>query len=117
MHDLIKRSTQLLLVTAVVLGFGAALMSAPAAAQDGKTLFTQKGCPACHGPNGDKPLQPSYAKLAGQNADYIVVQLKAFKAQERKSGQSALMWGMAAQLNEKEMKTIADWLAKQKGGM
>jgi cytochrome c len=117
MYDPIKRSAQLVLVAAVVLGFGAALLSTPAAAQDGKTLFTQKGCPACHGPNGDKPLMPVYAKLAGQNAEYIVVQLKAFKAQERKSGQSALMWGMAAQLNDKEMDAIAKWLSKQKGGM
>lgn len=93
------------------------LSAAPAAAQDGKAVFTAKGCPACHGPNGDKPLQPAYAKLAGQNAEYLVAQLKAFKSQERKGAQSALMWGMAAQLSDNDMKAIADYLSKQKGGM
>ena len=117
MHDPIKRIAQLAVVAVAVLGFGAALLSTPAAAQDGKTLFTQKGCPACHGPTGNKPLQPAYAKLAGQNAEYLLAQLKAFKAQERKSGQSALMWAMAAQLNDKEMDIVSKWLEKQKGGL
>lgn len=117
MHHLTRRSLHVALATTAMLAFATLFLSSPAAAQDGKALFTQKGCPACHGPNGDKPLQPSYAKLAGQNADYIVAQLKAFKAQERKGGQSALMWGMAAQLNENEMKAIAQWLEKQKGGL
>ena len=59
-------------------------------------------------------LQPSYPKLAGQNADYIVAQLQAFKTQQRKSGQSALMWGMAAPLSDAEMKAIAKYLQSAK---
>ncbi len=85
-----------------------------AMAQDGKALFAQKGCPACHGPTGNKALQPTYPNLAGQNAPYLVAQLQAFKKQQRKSGQAALMWGMAAQLSDKEMQAIATWLSKQK---
>lgn len=117
MREPTARLLQPALVTVAVLALALLFLGSPAAAQDGKTLFNQKGCPACHGPNGDKPLQPTYAKLAGQNAEYLVVQLKAFKAQERKSGQSALMWGMAAQLSESEMQAIAEWLEQQKGGM
>ncbi|HKI97947.1 MAG TPA: cytochrome c [bacterium] len=115
MPHLIRRILQTALVAATVVTFGALYMSTPAAAQSGKALFNQKGCAACHGPGGAKPLQPAYPKLAGQNADYIVVQLKAFKTQQRKSGQSALMWGMAAQLNDKEMTAIAKYLASEKG--
>lgn len=112
MHRLTARFAQLGIVAAVALAF--AVMANPAAAANGKALFTQKGCPACHGPNGDKPLQPAYPKLAGQNADYLIAQLKAFKAKQRTSGQSALMWGMAATLSDSDMKAIATWLQKQK---
>ena len=76
----------------------------------GKDLYLAKGCIACHGPDGKQPIQPIYPKLAGQNADYTVAQLKAFKSQKRKSGQSVLMWGMAAALSEADMKSIADYL-------
>jgi cytochrome c len=115
MPDLTRRFIQFALVAGTVLAFALAYMSTPAAAQDGKALFTAKGCPACHGPGGQKPIQPAYPKLAGQNADYLLVQMKAFKSQERKSGQSALMWGMAAQLNDKEMEAISKYLSKEKG--
>jgi len=114
MFESIKRLAAVALVAGVVLAFGAIFLSSPAAAQDGKTLFTQKICNTCHGPTGNAPIQPSYPKLAGQNADYLVVQLKAFKSQERKSGQSALMWAMAGQLTDKEMEAIAKWLQAQK---
>ena len=114
MLDVIKRMAAVAVSAGAVLAFGAAFLSSPAAAQDGKALYVQKICNTCHGPTGYAPLQPSYPKLGGQNADYIVLQLKAFKAQERKSGQSALMWAMAAQLNDKEMEAIAKWLQAQK---
>jgi cytochrome c len=98
----------------VVLALGLLLTAAPAVAQDGKALYTAKGCAACHGPTGAQTLMPVYPKIAGQNADYVVAQLKAFKAQERKSGQSALMWGMAAPLSDAEITAIAKWLQTQK---
>jgi len=101
----------------VALGLFAMLALASAGegfAQDGKAVFTQKGCPACHGPDGKTTLMPVYPKLAGQNADYLVAQLLAFKTQQRKSGQSALMWGMAAQLNDAEIKAVSVWLSKVK---
>lgn len=109
MHTLVKSSFALL---------GAALMlllftGVPAMAQDGAQLYQSKGCVTCHGPKGDKPIMGAYPKLAGQNSEYLVAQLKAFKSQQRKSGQASLMWGMAAQLSEQEMKTISDWLSKQ----
>ena len=84
--------------------------SQPAAAQQGKTLFTQKGCPACHGADAATPLAPNYPKLKGQNAEYIKAQIAAFKSGERKGGLSALMAPMAATLNDQEANTIAQWL-------
>lgn len=80
----------------------------------GKDLFNAKGCAACHGPDGKKPILPVYPKLAGQNAPYLEAQLKDFKSQKRKSGQSALMWGMAAQLSDSDMKAISEYLQSVK---
>ena len=83
-------------------------------AKAGKDLYLAKGCMSCHGPDGKQPIQPLYPKLAGQNAPYLVQQLKAFKTQQRKSGQAVLMFGMAAQLSDPEMEQIAAYLAQVK---
>jgi cytochrome c len=96
----------LVAVAAAVLLIG----SQPANAQQGKTLYTQKGCPACHGPDGNTPLAPNYPKLKGQNAEYMIAQIKSFKSGERKGGLSALMAPMSAMVNDQEADTIAKWL-------
>ena len=83
-----------------------------AAAQTGLEIFTAKGCHACHGPDGKKPILPTYPKLAGQSAPYLVLAMKAYRAQERKGEQAPAMWGMAAQLKDDEMQKIADALSK-----
>lgn len=91
------------------------LVSEPAAlAQTGEELYVAKGCVACHGVKGAKPIQSAYPKLNGQNAAYSVSQLQAYKEQKRTSTQSVLMWGMAAQLSEAEMRKIAEYLAGAK---
>jgi len=107
-------STKALLAVGVLAGlvlFSAAVALAQSA-KAGKDLYVAKGCVSCHGPDGKMPLQPLYPKLAGQNAPYLVQQLKAFKTQQRKSGQSVLMFGMAAQLSDSEMEQISAYLAQ-----
>ena len=88
------------------------LSAGSAAAQTGAELYTAKGCVACHGPNGTKPMLPTYPKLAGQNAAYLTYALKAYKGQERSGAQAPLMVGMAGQLNDAEIEKIANYLAK-----
>ncbi len=83
-------------------------------AQDGKSLYTSKGCPACHGPDGGKPLAPGYPKTKGQDETYIINQLKAFKSGERKGAQSALMAPMAQTLSDADAAAIAKYLASAK---
>ena len=87
-----------------------AFQTGEAKAQDGKNLYMTKGCMACHGADGKAPIMPIYPKLNGQNSAYLVAQMQAFKTQQRKGGQAALMWGMAAQLSDDDMKKIADYL-------
>jgi len=65
---------------------------------------------AFHGANG-VAITPSYPNLAGQNAEYLVNQLKAFKSGERKGAQSAIMAPMAANLSEQDMMDVAAYFA------
>jgi cytochrome c553 len=59
-------------------------------------------CAACHGSNGIG-ASDTFPNLAGQHADYIVKQLKAFKSGDRKN---PLMTPMAASLSEQDMADI-----------
>jgi cytochrome c553 len=67
-------------------------------------------CAGCHGQNG-KAMVPNYPSLAGQNAAYIEGALKAYKTQERKGYQAAIMYGMAAALSDQDMANLAAYYA------
>ncbi|HSM22989.1 MAG TPA: c-type cytochrome, partial [Rubrivivax sp.] len=41
-------------------------------------LLTRGACASCHGANYSTPIDGSYAKLAGQHADYLFVALNAY---------------------------------------
>lgn len=60
-------------------------------------------CAACHGADGTGTLDTN-PNLAGQKAPYLVKQLKAFKAGERKD---PTMNAMAAPLTDEDMENIA----------
>ncbi len=84
------------------------------AAPDGATLYTEKTCNACHGPKGDKPLLPSYPKIAGQNAAYTEQQMKDIKSGARNNGQTAAMKGVMHLVNDEEIKALSEYLQKLK---
>ncbi len=92
----------------------AAFVSAPVLANDGAKLYTEKTCNACHGPEGKKPLMPTYPKLAGQNAGYAEQQMKDIKSGARNNGQTAAMKGVMHLVNDAEIKAIAEYLSKIK---
>ena len=62
-----------------------------------------KACQVCHGVGG-KSTNPTYPRLAGQHAKYIIKQLKAFKSGTRKD---PIMNGMASTLSEQDMEDVA----------
>lgn len=86
--------------------------TAMAADLDGAKLFNDKTCASCHGEGGDKPIAGTYPKLGGQNAEYTLARLKAYKAGEISGGQAAVMTPMANMLSEEEMEAIANYLAE-----
>lgn len=64
-------------------------------------------CAACHGANGIGASE-AFPNLAGQHADYIVKQLKAFKAGTRTD---PVMAPMAVGLSEQDMNDVAAYFA------
>ncbi len=62
-----------------------------------------EACKACHGPQGIS-RNPTFPNLAGQKAEYLEVQLKAFKAKDRKND---FMNAIAAQLSEGDIHDFA----------
>ena len=87
------------------------LTLAPALAADGKALFVDKGCIACHGEDAKTPLQEGFPKLAGQSAEYALNQLKDIKSGARTNGQTVdVMKPIVSELTDDEMKALADYL-------
>lgn len=65
-------------------------------------------CAGCHSPNG-AGIPAQYPRLAGQHSDYTEAQLNAFRAGSR--GNNAQMLAIAAKLNDREIKAVADYVA------
>jgi cytochrome c553 len=65
-------------------------------------------CAGCHSPNG-AGIPSQYPRMAGQHADYTEAQLVAFRGGVRKN--SAQMTGVAAKMNDREIKAVADYIA------
>jgi cytochrome c len=78
---------------------------------DGKALYLEKTCIACHGKEGKKPLTPAYPKIAGQNAAYIEAQMKDIKNGVRTNGSSAAMKGVMHLVSDAEIKELAQYLS------
>lgn len=72
-------------------------------------------CAGCHGANGIAPA-PIYPNLAGQKEQYLISALKAYKSKERKGGNAAVMWGIAAGLSEQEIKDLAAYYSSLEPG-
>jgi cytochrome c553 len=65
-------------------------------------------CAGCHSPNG-AGIPAQYPRIGGQHADYTEAQLIAFRGGVRKN--SVAMTGVAAKLNDREIKAVADYIA------
>jgi cytochrome c553 len=91
----------------------AACISSPAFARGDAVAGAAKAkqvCAACHGEDGNKPLQPDFPKLGGQHYDYLLHSLKAYRSGARKN---AIMAGQAKTLTTKEMEDLAAYYAEQ----
>jgi cytochrome c len=91
-----------------------ALFAAPSlCAADGAALYKTKICHSCHGETPNKPILPVYPKLAGQNAPYLVQQMKDIRDGKRNNGLSVAMKAVVGSVTDEEFQAIADWLSTQ----
>jgi cytochrome c553 len=71
-------------------------------------------CAACHGDQGVSRAE-IFPNLAGQQKDYIVAELTAFRDHTRQDRDAkAYMWGVAARLDPAAIRDFAAYYAEQK---
>jgi cytochrome c553 len=70
-------------------------------------------CSNCHGLDGNS-VSPAFPRLAGQQAVYIVNQLKGFRSQGRSDpAGNEYMWGLSHHLTDEQIAGLADYYSKQ----
>lgn len=67
-------------------------------------------CAACHGANGIASIK-TYPNLAGQNKEYLVSSLKAYKSKQRSGGMAMVMQGQAAGLSDADIANLAAYFS------
>ncbi|SFM18937.1 cytochrome c [Variovorax sp. OV329] len=65
-------------------------------------------CAGCHSPTG-AGMPAQYPRIGGQHADYTTAQMIAFREGQRTN--NPVMNGVAAKLNDREIKAVADYIA------
>jgi cytochrome c553 len=99
---------------ALLVGFAlAGAANAAGNAASGKEKAAQV-CAACHGPEGNKPSDPTQPILAGQHYDYLVRALTDYKVGRRNN---PIMKGFASQLSKKDIEDLAAWFSRQKSSL
>ena len=100
--------------------FGFVLTAQAADVGNGRELATKKyACMSCHGEGMNKPIDPTYPKLAGQYPDYIAQALRAYqRGGEGNGGRgNVIMAGQAKPLSRKEITDISAYIASLPGDL
>ncbi len=105
----LPRGMPSMLIAGLVLGGG----PLSAAGSAGAALYEAKGCPVCHGEYGTYPVSPDYPVIAGQNASYLLRQMRDIRDARRSNGLSQMMRDAVAQVTDENFATISAWLALQ----
>jgi cytochrome c553 len=95
-------------------GAAVLLAAAPGVAADlaaGEKIATER-CAACHGKDGNTPIDPSYPRLSGQHEDYLVHTLRAYKQDERKN---PIMGAQAKMLSRDDILNLSAYYAQLPG--
>jgi cytochrome c553 len=87
-------------------------VSAHAADLSGAKEKAEQVCAACHGKEGNAPVDPSYPRLAGQHQDYLRQALLDYRSDSRKN---AIMGAQAKALTKKEVGDLAAYYASMPG--
>jgi cytochrome c553 len=105
------------LVSIAFASIAALAFAAPAHAKGNAESGREKAaqvCAACHGPEGNKPSDPTQPILAGQYYDYLVRALTDYKTGRRNN---PIMKGFAGQLSKQDIEDLAAWFSSQKSNL
>lgn len=76
-------------------------------------VLAQQVCVNCHGIDG-RSISPNFPNLAAQPAEYLAVQLKAFRSHDRADPEGyEYMWGLSRSLTDAQLQGLADYFAGQ----
>jgi cytochrome c553 len=67
-------------------------------------------CAGCHSPTG-AGIPAQYPRLQGQNAQYTIAQLQAFRGGQRANDSGSMMRSIAGKLTDAEMAAVAEYVA------
>ena len=67
-------------------------------------------CISCHGPRGNGASLSGFPKISGQNAQYIQLQLQAFRSSARNNDLNAMMRSAAVKLNDNEIEALSAYV-------
>ena len=77
-----------------------------------QTLAAQV-CSNCHGLDGNS-VSPNFPRLAGQQKNYFVAQLKGFRSHNRADPAGfEYMWGLSRSLTDSQIEGLADYYSQQ----
>ena len=77
-----------------------------------QTLAAQV-CSNCHGLDGNS-VSPNFPRLAAQQKNYVVAQLKGFRSHNRSDPAGfEYMWGLSRSLTDSQINGLADYYARQ----
>lgn len=67
-------------------------------------------CIACHGPKGNGNSQAGFPVLSGQNAQYTITQLQAFKEGKRSNDLNKIMRDISSRMSQEDMEAVAHYI-------
>jgi len=108
------KSTRLIASLGLALCLGTVAASVAAAPLKGDPAkaapMVEEKCAGCHGPDGNSPA-PNFPSLAGQNANYLLQEMQAYKSLRRSND---MMTPPLEGLTDQDLINIALFFAKQK---
>ena len=107
MHTILRHAAAAAALSSVAFAAQAADLAAGKAKAD--TV-----CAACHGKDGNTPIDPSYPKLAGQHRDFLVRSLLDYKSGARKN---AIMAAQSQALSRADIDGLASYYASLPGSL
>jgi cytochrome c553 len=99
-----------LLGYALMLAFASGLHIETARAADTTPAQVRTLCQNCHGEDG-VAVMPGAANLAGQQKEYLIEQLRAFRAGTRQNPQMSVV---AKTLTDEDIEKLSDWYSSIK---